>query len=45
MNYQEVVAVFLELVVAAEWFELCGTKGRIAERAAKMIAPAETAAL
>jgi hypothetical protein len=31
------VAVFLELVVAAEWLELREAEGRIAERAAKMI--------
>jgi hypothetical protein len=37
MNYLVVVAIFLELVVVAEWFELPHAK------AAKMIVPVEIA--
>jgi hypothetical protein len=42
MNYSEVVAIFLESVLAVKWFGLLETEGRIAEMAAKMIVPAET---
>jgi hypothetical protein len=44
-NYQEVVAIFLELVAATEWLELPETDGRIAEKAARMIVPAGATAL
>jgi hypothetical protein len=45
MNYRAVAAIFLELVSAAEWLELPETKDRTAEKAAKMVVTAGTAAL
>jgi hypothetical protein len=44
-NYQVVVAIFLGLVVAVELTELPATKGRTAEKVAKMVVVAEIAAL
>jgi hypothetical protein len=45
MNYLVVAATFLELVVVVEWLELPETEGKIAEKAARMTVPIETAAL
>jgi hypothetical protein len=44
MNYRVVAAIFLELVAAAEWFELPKTEDRIAEKAARMAVTAGTTA-
>jgi hypothetical protein len=41
MNYLVVAAIFLELVVAAEWFESLETEDRTVAKAAKMIVPIE----
>jgi hypothetical protein len=45
MNYRVVATTFLELVAAAEWLELPETKDRTAEKAARMVVTAGTAAL
>jgi hypothetical protein len=37
MNYLVVAAIFLELVVVAEWFEFSKTEDRTVAKAAKMI--------
>jgi hypothetical protein len=45
LNWLEVVAIFLELVVVAEWFGLLETEGRTTAKAAMMFVLGETAEL